>query len=140
MTVSSAQDAPGRLVLIVEDVEDLRIVLRLVLERSGYRVLEAANGAGALAMLEQHGDDVALILTDLTMPGMDGAVAIRGMRHRCPSVPVIASSGVPLGGDEIADLGVVGFLSKPFSPGTLLAACDTAVDSRREENVSAAGG
>ena len=64
------------------------------LEAFGYRVLVAQDGAEAVALFAQYRDDVALVLTDMMMPIMDGAAAITAVRHIRPEVRIIATSGL----------------------------------------------
>src|SRR5918997_4992676 len=84
--------APVKTILVVEDYADSRLVLGRLLELSGYRVLEAANGREAVAMAERECPDV--VLMDLQMPVLDGFTAtsiIRRIESTC-RVPVIAVS------------------------------------------------
>src|SRR5690349_17184131 len=78
-------------ILVVEDSEDTRVIIRLELERWGFRVIEAADGREAIEMAEHNCPD--LILLDLNMPEVDGltaAQAIRKYDERCAGVPIIA--------------------------------------------------
>jgi PAS domain S-box-containing protein len=84
----------GELVLIVDDEEPIRHVTKNTLEAFGYRVLVAQDGAEAVALFAQYRDDVALVLTDMMMPILDGAAAILAMRHIRPDVRIIATSGL----------------------------------------------
>ena len=84
----------GELVLIVDDEEPIRHVTKNTLEAFGYRVLVAQDGAEAVALFAQYRDDVALVLTDMMMPIMDGAAAITAVRHIRPEVRIIATSGL----------------------------------------------
>ena len=76
----------GELILIVDDEDGIRKIVQATLERFGYRVLPAANGAEAVALFVQNRDDVALVLTDMAMPVMDGPatiVALRAISRGC---------------------------------------------------------
>jgi signal transduction histidine kinase/CheY-like chemotaxis protein len=110
------------LVLVVDDEADIRMMLDDVLTGSGYRVLEAANGAAAVAAVLRSGSSVDIVLTDLTMPGMDGLDTVRALRDIRPDLPIVLVSGLRPQAmiDEAADLGVHHVLSKPFSTATLL--------------------
>lgn len=103
-------------VLIVEDNTGVRALARKILERSGYTVLDAANGAEALAICERHAGAIHLLLTDVVMPGMDGrALAARVARLR-PEIMVLYTSGYTDNGiaqHGILDAGTA-FLQKPY--------------------------
>jgi CheY-like chemotaxis protein len=79
-------------VLLVEDYEDNRVMLRQLLEMDGYRVLEASNGEDAIKLAEQEIPDI--ILMDLSLPRVDGLCATRRIRsiHYLNDVPIIAVS------------------------------------------------
>jgi two-component system, cell cycle sensor histidine kinase and response regulator CckA len=115
--------ATSRTVLVVEDEDSLRGAIRRFLSQHGYTVLEAPNGADALALLAGPGaQDVELVLTDLRMPVMDGRqLAAMLMRVR-PSLPVIFMSGFTA---QLMDMRLVSpdvaFLAKPFRNDDLLA-------------------
>ena len=81
-----------RTVMVVEDFEDNRFMMRRLLEMSGYRVLEAINGEEAVRIAEQELPD--LILMDLSLPLLDGLAATRRIRQResLRKVPIIAVS------------------------------------------------
>jgi two-component system cell cycle response regulator DivK len=112
---SPAAEAP--LVLIVDDNEKNRKLARDVLETAGFRTLEAATGAEAIAVAGDHLPDV--ILMDLRLPDMDGTEAARalGERTRTASIPVVALSSLPLErADEwLRGAGFAGCLEKPIS-------------------------
>jgi CheY-like chemotaxis protein len=81
-----------RTVMVVEDFEDNRFMMRRLLEMSGYRVLEAINGEEAIRIAEQEHPD--LILMDLSLPLLDGLAATRRIRERedLRGVPIVAVS------------------------------------------------
>jgi CheY-like chemotaxis protein len=100
-------------ILIVEDDLDIREVMRMVLEASGYEVLEACDGAEALDVVRARGASV--ILLDLMMPGMDG-FQFREAQQQDPtiaSIPVIVVSGGGGVPEKAAALGAAGYLVKP---------------------------
>ena len=115
-----AQDAVAYpTVLVVDDSEDTRLVLRRLLEARDYRVVEAADGCEAVevALRECPG----LILMDLNMPLMDGLEATRRIREcegLCQSVPVLAFTAFDTYGMEAAamEAGCSGYLRKPLEP------------------------
>lgn len=113
------QRAGSRRILIVEDEEAIRRVVRRVLERNGFEIFEAEDGAQALAVIAAHGDSLALLITDLMLPGLAGGELIAQLRATGSTIPVILMSGysteftrerVGVGAD-----GAVTFVSKPFA-------------------------
>lgn len=104
------------LVLIVDDNEKNLKLVRDVLCASGFRTLEAATGAEAIALASEHLPDV--ILMDLRLPDMDGTDAVRVLRDgkRTASIPVVAVSSLPLerGGEWFRAAGFAGCLEKPI--------------------------
>jgi CheY-like chemotaxis protein len=78
-------------IMVIEDEEGLRAMLRLCLEKLGYAVTEAGDGKVALALLEKQ--PVDLILTDLMMPEKEGLETIRELRKGQPNLKIIAMSG-----------------------------------------------
>lgn len=109
-------------VLVVEDEEAVRSVARRILERAGYTVLEAADGAAALEMCGGHPGDVDLVLADVVMPGLGGPELIERLRPLRPGVRVLYMTGYS--DDRLASYGVAGdqpdLVGKPFRSGALL--------------------
>ena len=93
MERKAGNPAPGPLVLIVDDVQDNRMIYVLSLKFSGYRVAEAENGEEALRQAERLLPDV--IVMDLSLPVMDGWEATRRLKHdpRTKQIPVIVLTG-----------------------------------------------
>lgn len=104
--------------LVVDDEEEVRAVMRAVLSLSGYEVLEASGGAEALEICAACGDSIDLLVTDVVMPGMDGHELAVQLRERRPSLKVLLVSGYPATIIEhhhgIMPAGM-DFLQKPFS-------------------------
>ena len=114
--------------LVVDDEQPLLRMTSLVLESFGYRVLLAESGAEALTKFEAHRGDIKLVITDMTMPVMDGATVIKKIREIDPDARIIAASG--LGAHEAARVpGVMRFLPKPLTADTLMKAVSDAVRS-----------
>ena len=108
-------------VLVADDEAAVRDFLRVVLQKGGYEVIEAANGREALQQV--RAGHVDLVITDLVMPEQEGIQTIRALRREAPGVPVIAISGACE--DHILKaaqlLGAAAVLGKPISPEVLLA-------------------
>jgi DNA-binding NtrC family response regulator len=105
-------------ILVIDDEEQLRIVLRQMLEKEGYEVEEAPEGAAGLKLLHAHPVDV--LMTDIFMPGKEGIETIREVRKRYPAVKIIAFSGGGRGGRmemlvNAKFLGAHRTLTKPFT-------------------------
>jgi PAS domain S-box-containing protein len=114
----------GELVLVVDDEESIREITKGTLETFGYRVLTASDGTEAVALYADHKNDVAVVVTDMMMPFMDGPATIRALQRMNPTVRIIAASG--LGGSQrAADASLEGveiFLDKPYTAEKLLKA------------------
>ncbi len=118
--------APGgtETVLLVEDEEELRELIRQELAGSGYRVLSASDGHEALVACERYRAPVPLLITDVAMPRIRGPELFERLRQLFPSLKVVYISGragpEELGGRLAPDSAL--FLAKPFPPGRLLRA------------------
>jgi CheY-like chemotaxis protein len=104
-------------ILVVDDEEVIQRTLKLALERYGYKVLSAGGGEEAVEILQQMGSGIALILLDMTMPGLSGEQTLQRLRAIRGDVPVIATSGY----NKVEALrrfgtGLSGFIQKPFTP------------------------
>jgi CheY-like chemotaxis protein len=113
--------SPRPSVLIVDDEATTRTLVKLLLERDGYRVLEAFNGKHALDIAAAH--DVDLFVMDLLMPELDGYGAILALRHQerhaaTPIVVVTTEEG-PVVEKQVLDLGADDYILKPFEPTNL---------------------
>jgi signal transduction histidine kinase/CheY-like chemotaxis protein len=114
-------------VLVVDDEEQVRRLAGEYLRRKGFNVLEAENGAAALEQLHQRGREIALLLTDVIMPGMSGTELMRQARLRQPALRVVLMSGYTENQMNDEDLASASFVQKPFSPGSLHAAVRAAL-------------
>jgi two-component system, cell cycle sensor histidine kinase and response regulator CckA len=125
-TVAADEPADWRgseTILLVEDEAAVRLVTRALLERFGYRVLEAANGAGAVQIWEDNRDNIALLLTDMVMPGgFSGAQLAERFKRQTPALPVIFATGysTEISGMPSTWRSSGNFLQKPFRPNQLL--------------------
>lgn len=110
-------------ILMIEDTEDNRQILRDLFAGTDYELLEAADGASGVAMAHTHKPD--LILMDIQLPVIDGYEATRRLKAdpALSAIPVIAVTSYALSGDEIKAraAGCDAYIAKPFSPRLLLA-------------------
>lgn len=97
-------------VLLVDDEPNLLLMAGTLLERYGYRVLTAADGAEALQVFEAHSDEIRIVITDMVMPRMNGRETIRRIRQQMPGLPAILISGYI---DIVLDDADIHFLPKP---------------------------
>ena len=111
-------------ILIAEDERPVRMLLRVVLESAGARVLEAEHGAVAVRLLELH-PEVAVLCTDLHMPTMDGAALVDYARTHRPGLPIVACTAMDLEQvfPDVARV-VDATVQKPFVPTDLIRAVD----------------
>jgi hypothetical protein len=120
-------------ILVVEDEEAMREVIRRVLERGGYQVLIAANGTEALALDADANRDIALLLTDLVMPdGLGGIELAARLRHERPALKVVLTSGYAneMTGQAFRLPSGAHFIQKPYKPQSLAQMVRDALDDR----------
>ena len=123
----------GRRILVVDDEENIRIVTAAALQRHGFVVETAEDGAEGLLKFQRR-PDFAAVVTDLMMPQMNGYELVRQIRRHAPGVPIIVSSGMT--GDSaddkpengLATLGINTLLTKPYTEDRLLRTLATALD------------
>ena len=112
----------GKLILVVEDQEDNRRILRDLLTSSGFEVVEAVNGIEGVRLAKKLIPD--LILMDIQLPGIDGYEATRQIKAKAnlASIPIIVVTSYALSGDDkkAYDAGCDEYVAKPFSPRKLL--------------------
>ncbi len=110
-------------ILVVEDQEDNRRILRDLLTNAGYEMLEAVTGEDGVTLAETHRPD--LILMDIQLPGLDGYEATRRIKANpaLRAIPIIAVTSYALSGDDskAREAGCDAYVAKPFSPRALLA-------------------
>jgi two-component system, cell cycle sensor histidine kinase and response regulator CckA len=114
----------GELILVVDDEESIREITRGTLETFGYTVLTASDGTEAVGLYADRKNDIAVVLTDMMMPFMDGPATIRALQKMNPAIKIIAASGLTAGHKpgEASLEGVKVFLSKPYTAEKLLKA------------------
>lgn len=110
-----------RHILIVDDMSSIRIAMSTLLKQNGYEPVQASSAQGAMEVLRRQ--PIHLVLSDWNMPGMNGTDFVRALREDFPMMPVVM---VTAESDrnrilELRELGVLGYLLKPFKPESLLA-------------------
>ena len=113
----------SKVILVVEDQEDNRRIMRDLLTSVGYEVIEAVTGEEGVATAESQRPD--LILMDIQLPGLDGYEATRQIKANpdLEHIPIIVVTSYALSGDDVKafEAGCNAYVSKPFSPRELLA-------------------
>jgi CheY-like chemotaxis protein len=100
---------------VVDDEEAVRKLTSMVLERAGHIVVQASNGAQALAQLRSHAGEIDLVVSDVEMRNMSGLALASQIREEWPGTRVLLTSATPCYGDETR----LPFLAKPFTPDQL---------------------
>src|SRR5438093_1080275 len=136
-TVNATIEPPhgSETILLVEDEEPVRELVRKVLERNGYRILEARHGDEAIKICAQHnGGEISLLVTDVVMPRMSGREVAERVQASHPKMKVLYLSGYT--DDAVVRHGVLqsmtAFLQKPFTPDTLEHIFREVCDSKRD--------
>jgi signal transduction histidine kinase len=101
-------------ILVVDDEPAVSQVARSMAEHFGFSVLEARDGLEAVELFRRHHGELAMVLMDLIMPGMDGQEAFREMRKIDSTVPVVLSSGYNVADTDLFVEGLAGLLKKPY--------------------------
>ncbi len=119
-------------VLLVDDDDAVRSTTRRLLQRLKFTVREAADSAEALRLFDDERATLAVVLTDIRMPGMDGVQLATEIRSRVADFPIVFVSGYDAGGHEsVTGLEDITLISKPFTAERLAATLQTAVGARR---------
>lgn len=110
-------------ILVVDDEERMRKLIKDFLTNKGYHILEAEDGEKALEVYQQNKSKIMLILLDVMMPKLDGWSVLRQIRQEDKEVPIIMLTARGEEQDELFgfELGVDEYISKPFSPKILVA-------------------
>jgi DNA-binding NtrC family response regulator len=119
--LSSGPTGQSQTILVVDDERIVRELVGRILRLRGYRVLEAHRGVEALRIVEEHGDTIHLLLTDVLMPEMNGPALAERVQALRPRTKVLYMSGYP-DGIPIPHLGLkteIAFIQKPFAPDAL---------------------
>lgn len=114
------KSSPPPTVLAVDDEPSVLKLLDQIFSKEGYRVVSAADGETAVALLDDVIPDVAVV--DLKLPGMDGAVLIGHLRQRIPDLPIVIITGYPESDlmERAMKAGPFTVLAKPFNPTQLV--------------------
>lgn len=108
-------------VLVVDDEPMIRELASRTLERRGFAVFQADSGKAAIALLEAKAAAIAVVILDLTMPGLTGEQTLSILSARWPALKVILMSGHNVQGAGAARApGVAGYIEKPYLPHELL--------------------
>ena len=112
----------GQTILLVDDEGLIINTGKTFLESRGFHVITANDGADAIGKFTRHADKIDLVITDLTMPHMDGVELSKAIRNQAPLVPILVVTGLEVREnlERLEGLGIAGVLSKPFSPEKLL--------------------
>jgi two-component system, cell cycle sensor histidine kinase and response regulator CckA len=108
-------------ILLAEDEDGIRSIARRVLQMYGYQVLEARDGAEALAVSAQHKGPIHLLLADIIMPQIDGPELASRLAQTRTGIKVLYTSGYADDARTGVLTGSVAFLQKPYAPQTLVA-------------------
>jgi CheY-like chemotaxis protein len=122
--------------LVIDDESSILAITSQTLQAFGYQVLAAKDGAEAVAVYADHLKEIAVVLTDMSMPIMDGAGVIRALIKINPGVEIIAASGLNANGDVARLSGgmVTHFLTKPYTAATLLKLIRTILDKTQTQS------
>jgi CheY-like chemotaxis protein len=125
----------GETILVVDDETSILKITRQTLEAFGYGVLSAQDGAEAVAIYAENRNQIAVVLTDMMMPIMDGTSLIRVLLRIDPAIRIIKSSGLSSNFNEnrFPEAAVKHFLAKPYTAETLLKTIRAILDEAKLE-------
>ncbi|MEP6672804.1 MAG: PAS domain S-box protein [Chthoniobacter sp.] len=112
----------GECILVVDDEAAVRTAARIAIESAGYRVLLAADGAEGVSIFATQRASIAMVITDLNMPHVDGVALIRALRNLAPNLPILVSTclGGKLRRSQLKELKIETILNKPYGADLLL--------------------
>jgi len=130
--VAESRGGNGECILVVEDDESIRSLLREWVSQAGYEVLEADNGNSGLEVYRSNKESIQLVLTDIGMPKLGGARLFREIRKINSNVPVLFCTGFieEERGAELMKAGASGIIQKPFRPSDILTSIREALDRK----------
>jgi DNA-binding NtrC family response regulator len=127
------QEASGgaRTLLIVDDDESLVQLVKKMVERQGFQALIATNAAEALETYRGNRDLISLVITDLVMSGTDGRAFAKSLLQLDPDVRILVSTGLrnETDMDALRDMGVRGFVFKPYNSRDLVTSIEEALNN-----------
>ena len=131
------KDTPGKgRILIVDDEDNVRKVLRLTLTKAGYDVMEAEDGSRGIEAIGEDGNSLMtdIVICDIRMPKINGLETIAFFRQQYPSVSVLVLTGYPdiQMATELLKQGIVDYMVKPVDKDTLMVAVEKAMEKRLE--------
>ncbi len=133
--IEDASSTKGK-ILIIDDEEDVREVLRIHLESANYNVIEAENGEEGVTLMKSGANllQVGLIICDIRMPKVNGVEAIDFLKENAPSIPIMVVTGYPDSELAVSLLkkGVKDYLVKPVEKEKLLAKVKEALSAEQE--------
>ena len=123
----------GETILLVDDEATVLKVMQRSLEKSGYRVLAASDGEQGLDLFKKHTGEIHLVITDMSMPGMDGPEMIAAIHKISPAMPALGTSGLDTQPDKetLRLLGLKKILGKPCNSQTILKAIRQILDEQQ---------
>jgi PAS domain S-box-containing protein len=121
----------GETILVVDDESSVREMIKQILESYDYRVLLAGNGKEATEQFSMNREEIAVVVTDMMMPQMDGPATILKLLEIDPKIKIIAMSGLMTAqkAEEVARLGVKASLMKPFTADALIVALQDVLET-----------
>ncbi len=121
---------PERTVLVVDDFDDLLTLVQFILEREGWQVLSAVDGPSAIEVARRHEGRIDVLVTDATLPGMDGFELARRVALERPEVAVLYMSGNPYSREDLdrAAGAARAAIQKPFTADEITAAVNGLLD------------
>ena len=124
---------PGERILVVEDEEVLRLLMREVLTRAGYRVLEAKDGEEGVQVFAGRKEEIALVISDMGLPRMPGDQVFRELKAIDPAVRVVFSTGYirEERTQELLEAGAREFIHKPYRVEEMLRTLRRVLDAAR---------
>jgi two-component system cell cycle sensor histidine kinase/response regulator CckA len=107
----------GGVILVVDDEESICTIAARMLQRLGYRAITASGGQAAIALFEEHAQQVVCVLLDMTMPDMSGEAVGRAIQAIDPNARIVMMSGHAEDDmiSRMSDVKLAGFLQKPFN-------------------------
>ena len=122
----------GEMILVVEDDQSTAQATADILKSLNYAVITATNGKDAIRLFTKHAETIALVLSDLIMPGMDGVSLYQRLLKKQPNVKMIlmTRSSAKIDHQTLKDLGIIDYVAKPFAPGQIALVLHSALENQ----------